>query len=814
MTGKSGLQLSTRSTEFAPARPALTQSERANSLREQREACISNSLLQGRSLGSALSGVVDAAIAEAYTAVARDDLVVLALGSYARQELCPSSDVDVLLLHRSGSIANVADALWYPLWDAGFVLGHATRTSSEAFHLAESDLETLTSLLDVRIVAGAATVDADALVHRVRRLARRRKDSLIAELSAASMRRRERPGRLGEVLEPDLKEGGGGLRDIHALGWAGWAMGPGGSSALVAVGALHGEDLEALALANNALLDTRVALHRSTGRPSDRLSLQDQDAVASLLGSPDADSLVRGLSEHARRVSWIAAEAWGSLDSRTMPKRGLRRLRGGDVELAEGVVQRHGVVALSSGAVVDGSLVLRTAAHAALLNARIDRDSLERMRGAAEPLWSADDRDYLIAWLRAGHSAITVAEALDHVGVLSTIFPEWVNVRSMPQRNAYHRFTVDRHLLETVAESAALLSSELGSTDADVVSGLMRPEVLIFSALLHDIGKGQPGDHSEVGAAIARRFAKRVGLDVEGARLLEWLVLNHLLMADTATRRDLDDPATLEQFIAQAKDAETVILLHALTVADSRATGPAAWGPTKSALVSELRERALLAISAGTVTAADVDPFVVYEDVITAGVLAVQWSEIDEGLLQCAVIAPDRPGLLGGVAAALALAGLDISSVNAATHSSGMALEVFTGLDRFGRLGSQIERSKATGHIEAACAGEDFSDRLTARAAAYRSPTAKRGATSVTIDPTASTTASVVEVYADDEVGRFARIAMILSGEGVDVTAARATTIGDRIVDVFYVQINGEKIEASEAVAELRQAIIDGLEVS
>ncbi len=783
-------------------------------MREQRESCINNQSLQGSSFGLALSQVVDAAIKEAYASVARDDLVVLALGSYARQELCPSSDVDVLLLHRSGSIANVADALWYPLWDAGFVLGHATRTSSEAFHLAENDLETLTSLLDVRIVAGSARVDADALVHRVRRLARRRKDSLIAELSAASLRRRERPGRLAEVLEPDLKEGGGGLRDIHALGWAGWAMGPGGASALVATGALHTEDLDSLALANNALLDTRVGLHRSTGRPSDRLSLQDQDAVASLLGARDADSLVRNLSEHARRVSWITAEAWGALDSRTTSRRGLRRLQRRQSELAEGVVQRQGVVALSPEAVVDGSLVLRTAAIAASINARIERDSLERMRGTAEPLWSDEDRDYLIEWLRAGHSAITVAEALDHVGVLTTILPEWVNVRSMPQRNAYHRFTVDRHLLETVAESAALLSSARGSTDADVVNELTRPDVLIFAALLHDIGKGQPGDHSEVGAAIARGFAKRVGLDIERAGLLEWLVLNHLLMADTATRRDLDDPATLERFVAQVKNAETVILLHALTVADSRATGPAAWGPTKAALVTALRERALLAISDGSVTAAEVDPFVGYEDLITAGVLTVQWSEIDEGHIQCAVIAPDRPGLLGGVASALALAGLDISSVSAATHSSGIAVEVFTGVDRFGRLRNQNARSKAAEHIEAACDGEDFSDRLNARAVAYRSPTAKRGATSVTIDPTASTTATVVEVYADDEVGRFARIAMILSAEGVDVTAARATTIGDRIVDVFYVQINGEKIEASEVVAGLRQAIIDGLENS
>ena len=643
-------------------------------MREQRESCINNQSLQGASFGLALSQVVDAAIAEAYAGVARDDLVVLALGSYARQELCPASDVDVLLLHRSGSISKVADALWYPLWDAGFVLGHGTRTSSEAFHLAENDLETLTSLLDVRIVAGSATVDADALVHRVRRLARRRKDSLIAELAGASTRRRERPGRLAEVLEPDLKEGGGGLRDIHALGWAGWAMGPGGSNALVATGALHTEDLDALALANNALLDTRVGLHRSTGRPSDRLSLQDQDAVASLLGARDADSLVRNLSEHARRVSWITAEAWGALDSRTTPRRGLRRLQSRQNELAEGVVQRQGVVALSPKAVVDGSLVLRTAAIAASINARIERDSLERMRGTSAPVWGAEERDSLITWLLSGYAAIEVAEALDHVGIMTTIFPEWANVRSMPQRNAYHRFTVDRHLLETVAECADLLNSDLNSSGAEVIDGLTRPDILIFSALLHDIGKGQPGDHSEVGASIARSFAARIGLDIKGAQLLEWLVLNHLLMADTATRRDLDDPATLEQFVAQVRDAETVILLHALTVADSRATGPAAWGPTKAALVLDLRERALLAIQAGSVTAVDVDPFTGYEDAISAGVLAVEWREIEDGGLQCSVIAPDRPGLLGGVAAALALAGLDISSVNAATHGSGIAL--------------------------------------------------------------------------------------------------------------------------------------------
>jgi [protein-PII] uridylyltransferase len=334
---------------------------------------------------------------------------------------------------------------------------------------------------------------------------------------------------------------------------------------------------------------------------------------------------------------------------------------------------------------------------------------------------------------------------------------------------------------------------------------------LIFSALLHDIGKGQSGDHSEVGAGIARLFAERIGLDVEGTRLLEWLVLNHLLMADTATRRDLADPATVKQFVALVPDAESVILLHALTVGDSRATGPAAWGSTKAALVLDLRERALLAIRGGDVTASDVDPFIGYEDLIAGGVLAVEWREIADGGLQCSVIAPDRPGLLGGVAASLALAGLDISSVNAATHASGIALEIFTGADRFGRLASDHERSIAAEQIGAACRGEDFSNRLIERAAAYRSPTARRSATSVTLDSNASATATVVEVYADDEVGRFAQIAMIISESGADVTAARATTIGDRIVDVFYVQISGEKIEDGQAIEALRQAIISGL---
>jgi len=775
-----------------------------------RAALVADPSVGGAAFGAALSDAVDAALRESFTTVARDDLVVLALGSYARRELCPGSDVDVLLLHRRPEVAAVADALWYPLWDAGLVLGHAARTAKEALRLAESDLETLTSLLDVRIVAGPATADADALVHRVRRTARRRRDALVDELAAAATRRRDRPGPIAEVLEPDLKEGSGGLRDLQALGWAGWALGPGGPAALAAVGALHPEDVVDLRRANATLLDVRVALHRVSGRPADRLVLQDQDGVAALLGADDADDLVRRVAAAGRTVCWIADEAWSAL---RIPetRRARRRARVG-AELAPDVLEHAGTVSLGPDASVDGAQVLVLATAAASRGARLSRDTLERLRGVAAPSWTPADRDAFVALLRTGRRAIPVIEALDHVGAFSTVLPEWADVRSRPQRNAYHRFTVDRHLLEAVAESASLLDAT-SEADRSIVAGLDRPDLLLLAALLHDIAKGQPGDHSEVGADRARAIAERIGLDGPGTETLVWLVADHLLLADTATRRDLDDPVTVERFVVRVRDRSRLVLLHSLTVADSRATGPAAWGPTKAALVHDLVQRAQLAMEAGSpLGAGPVDPFVGYEDAIAAGVLSVAWSEPPEGGLRCAVVAPDRPGLLGAVSAALALAGLDVWSVGAATHASGVALEVFTGVDRFGRLGDERGRAEATAAIERACAGDpDLADRLAARAAAYRRG-AGRGPVTVQIDVLGSASATVVEVYADDEVGRFAHLAMLLAEVGVDVTAARATTIGDRIVDTFYVRDAAGKIVDPLTIAAIRRAIIDGLE--
>ncbi|MFM7272188.1 MAG: ACT domain-containing protein [Actinomycetes bacterium] len=766
--------------------------------------------MRGADFGAALSDAVDAAIRDAYAPVARGDLVVLALGSFARRELCPASDVDVLLLHREPTVAAVADALWYPLWDAGLVLGHAARTPREALRLAEQDLDTLTSLLDVRVVCGEAVDDARTLVHRTRRLARRRRDALIAELAAAAARRRERPGPVAEVLEPDLKEGSGGLRDLHALGWAGWALGPGGPAALVGAGALRSGDLEVLAAANAALLDVRVALHRTTGRAGDRLALQDQDAVAPLVGAPDADALVQHLAGRARAVSWIATEAWSALGD---PPRGRTARRSRDaVPVGDGLLVRQGTVSLAERTPVDRSTVLRVAAAAAGHGGRIARATLERLRDAPAPGWDEDDRRAFTGWWRAGHPAIAVAEAFDHLGILGTVIPEWRTVRSRPQRNAYHRFTVDRHLLETAAEAAALLDAPPGSPDAEVVADLDRPDLLLLAALLHDIGKGQGGDHAEVGARLAGTCVARMGFAGPDVARVEWLVRHHLLMADTATRRDLADPTTIERFTARAADPASVVLLHALTVADSRATGPAAWSAAKASLVAELRDRALAALARDRMPQAAGDLLEDHEAALRAGSDRVEWSTTSDGDLRCTVVARDRPGLLASVATALALAGLDVRSVDAASDDAGMAVEVFTGTDRFGRLGDAGGRDRAARGVEAAIAGAgDLRAQLAERAAAYRRGGRIDGPVSVTVDLLASTTATVIEVHADDAVGRFAELASILADGGYDVRTARATTIGDRIVDVFYVCDASGRIVDPAAIARLRATVLGGL---
>jgi [protein-PII] uridylyltransferase len=785
-------------------------------LRNERERVIADTRRRGAAFGVALSNLCDAVLVESAASLAlKGKWAVVAQGSYARRELCPGSDLDVVLLHSGGARGAAADAaartLWYPFWDAGFTLGQATRTPKETLALADHDLDVLTALLDLRVVVGDVDFAYDVR-DRARALAVKRRDRVVSALAAAARSRYEQPGPVAEMVEPNIKEGAGGLRDLHALAWAGWAAGPpGGLPGLVTAGVVTPDDVASLHAANERILDVRVALHRITGGRSDLLTLQEQDAVARLVDAPDADALLRDLADAARQVAWISREVWSRLESGGRGPSG--RIAHRDRLLDEGVVARDGRIVLLADVPVTLTSTLRVAAVAAETGAPIDRATLARL-GAVDGsvAWDAEDRHAFFRLLRAGRPLVAVFEALDHVGALVRLLPEWAHVRARPQRNAYHRFTVDRHLLEAVVECDALLDDP--GFDGEIARRT-RPELLLLGVLTHDIAKGAPGDHSEVGAEWAAAFAERIGLDEHAVTVVEWLVRHHLLMADTATRRDLADAETIVRFGRAVQDTERLDLLYALTIADSRATGPAAWGSGKAALCRRLFLETDALLERGVV-----DPRLaeerravleVHRALLARGELAVEWAERDDGLLECTVVAHDRRGLLATVAGVLTLVGFDIQGASAyGDPDTGMALEIYRGIDRFGRLDGPGRRDFVTMLRSALDGALPLRERLSERIRRYRSPTpATDRSVDVRVDVDASASATVIEVHAPDDVGLLASVAAVFADLGVDVSVALVSTTGTRAVDVFYVRdAHGAKPTDPKLLQRLRATLV------
>jgi [protein-PII] uridylyltransferase len=336
--------------------------------------------------------------------------------------------------------------------------------------------------------------------------------------------------------------------------------------------------------------------------------------------------------------------------------------------------------------------------------------------------------------------------------------------------------------------------------------------VLLLAALLHDVGKGVDADHSIVGAETAVRVARRIGVDEAGVGTLDWLVRNHLLLAEVATRRDLSEEATITRFGRLVGTTDRLDLLYVLTVGDSRATGLAAWGPTKAALVRELfvKTDSLLedGVVGGGLEAHRRATLEQHAALLARGDVAVEWRDREDDLLECAVAAPDRTGMLARVAGVLALFGFDIREA-AGYSETGMALEVFDGVDRFGRLGDAAGRDEAITTLRAALTGElPLAERLRARIRRYQTAAAS-GDVQVVIDNDASPSANVVEVHAPDHVGLLAQVAATFADLEVDVRTAKVATLGDRVVDVFYVRdVAGNKIADRLTLEQLKATLL------
>lgn len=741
-------------------------------------------------------------------------VALVALGGLGRRELTVASDLDLLLVHAEAAEAaeaaeGLARELWTQLWDAGVAVDHSTRTVGGCLEVAREDPAVTLALLDARHLAGDAELTAalrEAFLRDLRRGAPRR----LAALAEQAEQRRRQFGELAFLVEPELRSARGGLRDGQTLRavaatWLADFDGPRERAAYELISDVRGALQVALAYPGETCDDAAGEgpgsespgeARRRAGRREERLRFAQQPAVAAALGYPDDDALLAALAGAGRTLARALDRSWAAVTEATARTSvlGRRRRPGARRPLAEGVVAQDGRVVLAVGAdpAGDPALLPRLAAAAAHERLPVGEHALERLAAQAPALpqpWPEDVRAEFLRLLGAGAAAIPVVEDLDDAGLFVRLVPEWDLVRNRPQRNPFHAFTVDRHLLETVAMAAA------------AVRGTDRPDLLLLGALFHDIGKGSPGDHAEVGAELALAAGERMGLGPTDAQLLGLLARHHLLLARTATRRDLEDPATAAAVAGALGSVPALELLHLLTVADGRATGPAAWSAWKADLVADLVRRAA-ALLQGQPAAGARGPTAEQEALLARapgpGQVLVQMRPGVGSTRRLDVVTADHPGLLGEVAGVLTLAGLDLLAARTWTAGEVAVLQ----LDVRPRFGRHPDERRLAEELRLAVTGQlGLAERLAARARDYAGAgeaPAPAAPPRIRFLPGASEQASVLEVRAADRHGLLVDLAGAVTAAGVGIRSAHCATLGHEVVDTFYLEAGlDEKVRAA-----------------
>jgi len=722
------------------------------------------------------------------------EIALAAVGGYGRGELSPGSDLDILILH-NGKIAPeklkaIVNDVLYPLWDKNSV-DHSVRTRSETRESAASDLRVATGLLDIRFIAGDADLVAAVQGDSLESWRKNTKHNL-AELERTLTERHSRAGELAYLLEPDLKEARGGLRDIQAL------------RAISLSRAVH-VPLEKISWAESTLNTVREALHTASGRGKNRLLFQEQDKVAKILNYKDADAMMGDVARAARSVDYLLDYTWHALEHKGKDGLGriMRKPRAVNVAKNVSALNREIIIDPETSIDEDPIVGLRAAATAAQLGLPLSLDTctelsraLNDAQGALPNPWPREARELLITLMGAGEAMVKIFETLDQEEIIFHWIPEWRSVRSLPQRNALHRHTVDRHMVETAVHAGKLTRK------------VHRPDLLLFAALFHDIGKGADEDHSERGVRLIEPLARRLGFDEVDIETIKILVKHHLLLSSTATRRDLDDPATIQYVLAQIPDANTLELLHALSVADGEATGSAGWSDWKATLVAELVSRVRKAMD-GIEFAQQ--PMLTDEQVRLAakGELRVTLENHSSGYA-VEVISPDRPGLLSIVAGVFNISRLDVKSARTKTLGNSAVMYWIVTPEPHAPEITEVGLHQLI--VEALKDSTEVEEKLIARAKAYASiPTIPVPDPEVEIFTDAATDATVIEVRSHDRPGLLFRIGAAITESKIDIRSAIVTTLGAEAIDTLYVtELTGGPLSperASEVASHLKQAL-------
>jgi len=715
--------------------------------------------------------------------VSGSGLALVAVGGLGRRELVPYSDLDLVLVHNGHKgIDAVAEKLWYPLWNSGVGLDHSVRTVGEALRVAAGDLRTALGLLDVRHLAGDQDI-SQRLAESARQAWRSGVRTRLDEMAESAQRRWARSGEIAHRVEPDLKHGRGGLRDVTLLD-------------ALSIAQLTDRPSAEINEARKLLLDVRTELRRVAGKPRDVLRAQDGDEVAGALGLADRFALARALSSAARTVVYGVDVAMRTARA-AAPKRGLGAFARSPLRRAparrpldEGVVLHGAEVALARDAMPnrDPALLLRVATAAARSKHPIAAGTLARLADSAPELrqpWPREAREELLALLGSGSGLVDVVEALDRTGLWGRLFPEWGAVRDLPPRDAAHMWTVDRHLVQATAHAARLATT------------VSRPDLLLLGALIHDIGKGRQADHSEVGAALATQIGERLGLWPQDVVTLTAMVRHHLLLPHTATRRDVEDDATVHRVVhTLGGDPVLLELLHALSEADSLATGPGVWTDWKASLMADLVRRCRSAMAGDPLPKAEpLDPRL--QALAVKAIAAGKPDVLVDGSGQVAtvtVIAPDRPGLLSRAAGVLALNSLEVHAATLRSHEQA-AVDVFSVSPRFGSLPQESLLREQL--IRAVDGSLPLAEKLAAKERDYGGPPQDPPPAKLLWFEDEATGAVVLELRAADRIGLLHHVAGALERCGVDIRWARVSTLGSTVVDSFSLATANGPVDAA-----------------
>jgi [protein-PII] uridylyltransferase len=809
-------------------------------------------------------------------------MTVLAVGGFGRAEMAPHSDVDLLFLTPwkiTPWAESVIESMLYMLWDLRLKVGHASRTVKDCLRLGRDDITIRTALLEHRFIAGYEPLATELGDRLWGDLFRNTGPEFIDAKLAERAERHRRQGGQRYVLEPNVKEGKGGLRDLQTLYWIGKYLHRVGSpEGLVEAGLLTREEYDIFTRAEDFLWAARCHLHYITGRAMDQLTFDLQVEVADRMGYEDragrraVEIFMQDYFRHATRVGDLTRVFLTELEARhAKPEASLfglfkrtKRVKPG-YKLVQGRIDvtdprsfftdklnllRVFEEALRTGYLLHPNAMRQIAANLDL----IDDD----MRADPEAV-----QIFLDLLLKHGNPERALRR-MNELGVLAAFVPEFEPVVAMMQFNVYHHYTVDEHIIQCISVLAQIERGELVE-ELPVVSGILKDgvdrKILYVALFLHDIGKGRPEDHSILGAQIARRVCPRLGLTPEETETVEWLVRYHLLMSDTAQKRDLGDPRTVRDFAKAVKSRKRLDLLTVLTVCDIRGVGPGTWNNWKAMLLRSLYQQTFDALEGGLETlnrenredeakralrdrlpdwtAAELKhettrhyaPYWQGLPTDTHAVFARLLRDIpdneiridlhpDEGrdATRACFALSDHPGIFSRLAGALALVGANVVDARTYTSKDGYATAVFWVQDiegkpyevaRLPRLSQMIHKT-LKGEVVARDALKDR-DKVKKREKEFRFPT------HITFDNEGSEIYTIIEVDTRDRPGLLYDLTRTLANNNIYIASAVIATFGAQVVDSFYVKdMFGLKLHAKskqEALdKKLRQAIADGAE--